>query len=61
MKITEINDDNMSLCNTTNDDNDILTIDIPYLFLLLASIPCFLSIICCLSLSIYSFIKFFKK
>ena len=61
MKIIEINDDNMSLCNTTNDDNDNLSIDIPYLFLILATIPCFLSIICCLSLTIYSFIKFFKK
>ena len=63
MKITEItdNDDNMTLCNTTNDDNDILNIDITYLFLLIISIPCFLSIICCLSLSICSFIKIFKK
>ena len=54
-------DDDFSLCNCTNKDDDIMTIEIPYLFLLIASIPCFLSIICCLSLSICSFIKIFKK
>ena len=61
MNITEITDDNMSLCNCTNKDDDIMTIEISYLFLIIASIPCFLSIICCLSFSICSFIKFFKK
>ena len=65
MNITEItnDDDNLSLCNCTNkdDDDNIMTIEISYLFLIIASIPCFLSIICCLSFSICSFIKFFKK
>ena len=60
MNITEITDDNMSLCNCTNDnDDDIMTIEISYLFLIIATIPCFLSIICCLPFSICSFIKFF--
>ena len=61
MNITEITDDNMSLCNCTNKDDDIMTIEITYLFLIIATIPCFLSIICCLFFSICSFIKFFKK
>ena len=61
MNITEITDDNMSLCNCTNKDDDIMTIEISYLFLIIATIPCFLSIICCLSFSICSFIKFFKN
>ena len=61
MNITEITDDNMSLCKCTNKDDDIMTIEISYLFLILASVPCFLSIICCLSFSICSFIKFFLK
>ena len=61
MNITEITDDNMSLCNCTNKDDDIMTIEISYLFLIIASVPCFLSIICCLSFSICSFIKFFKN
>ena len=61
MNITEITDDNMSLCNCTNKDDDIMTIEISYLFLIIASVPCFLSIICCLSFSICSFIKFLKK
>ena len=60
MNITEITDDNMSLCNCTNKDDDIMTIKVSYLFLIIATIPCFLSIICCLSFSISSFIKFFK-
>ena len=57
MNITEITDDNMSLCNCTNKDDDIMTIEISYLFLIIASVPCFLSIICCSSFSIFSFIK----
>ena len=62
MNVTEILDDNNLICNCSNDnDDDIMTIEISYLFLLIASIPCFLSIICCLSLSICSFIKIFKK
>ena len=48
--------------NDTNNNNDnIMTIEISYLFLITMTIPCFLSLICCFSLSIYSFIKFLKK
>ena len=54
-------DDDFSLCNCTNKDDDIMTIEISYLFIIIATIPCFLSIICCLSFSICSFIKIFKK
>ena len=58
MNVTEIIDDNISLCNCTNDDNDdIMTIEISYLFLIIATIPCALSIICCISFLLYSFIK----
>ena len=53
MNITEITYD-------TKDD-DIMIIEISYLFLLIFTIPCFLSLVCCLSFSIYSFIKFLKK
>ena len=55
MNITEIIDDNMSLCNCTDDDNDMV-LEISPLFLIIAKIPCFLSIICC-----RSFIKLIKK
>ena len=52
MNITEITDDNMSLCNCTDDDN--MTLEISPLFIIISIIPCFLTIICCLS---YGFIK----
>ena len=54
MKITEITDDNMSLCNCTNDDNDMI-LEISPLFLIIAIIPCAISIICCLSFFIIWF------
>ena len=58
MNVTEIVDDNISLCNCTNDDNDdIMTIEISYLFFIIAAIPCLLSIICGLSFLSFSFIK----
>ena len=57
MNITEITDDN----NCTNKDDDIMAIEISYLFLIIAILPCALSIICCLPFSICSFIKFFKN
>ena len=56
MNITEITDDNMSLCNCTNDDNDMI-LEISPLFLIISIIPCALSIICCLSFLSYGFIK----
>ena len=61
MNIREITDDDISLYNCTNKDDDIMTIEISYLFIIIATIPCFLTIICCLSFSICSFIKIFKK
>ena len=60
MNITEITDDNISLCNCANDDDDIMSIEVSYLFLIIATIPCFLSLVCCLSFSICSFVKYFK-
>ena len=56
MNVTEIFDDNMTLCNCKNDnDNDgFMTIEISLLFLIISIIPCALSIIGCLS---YGFIK----
>ena len=55
MNITEVVDENISLCNCTNQDDYI--IEISPLFLLISSIPCVLSIICCISLLSYNFIK----
>ena len=60
MNVTEIIDDNnMTLCNCTNDnDNDsFMTIEISPLFLIIAIIPCALSIICYLSFISYGFVK----
>ena len=56
MNITEITDNNMSLCNSTNDDNDMILEKSP-LFLIIAIIPRVVSIICCLSFLSYGFIK----
>ena len=56
MNITEITDDNLSLCNCTNDNNDII-LEISPLFLIISIIPCALSIICCLLFLSYGFIK----
>ena len=54
MNITEITDDNMTLCNCTDDDDSIMMLEISPLFLILAIIHCPFSKICCLS---YGFIK----
>ena len=58
MYITNITDadDNMSLCNCTNDNNDIILETSP-LILLIGSIPCALSLICGFLFLSYSFIK----
>ena len=58
MNITEITDDNMSLCNCTDDD-DSMMLEISPLFLIIAIKPCALSTICCLSFLSYGFIKVF--
>ena len=47
MNITEINDD----------DNNFITIEITPWYLLILTIPCAFSIICCILFSIYGFIK----
>ena len=47
MNITEIIDDDMTICNCTDDTNMML--EISPLFLLISIIPCGLSINCCLS------------
>ena len=60
MNITEITDDNMSLCNCTNDDNDMILEILP-LILIISIIPCTLSLLCVISFLICNFIKFFKK
>ena len=49
MNVTEIIDDN-------NDDN-LITIEILPLYLLISLLPCVLSIICCVSFLSYGFIK----
>ena len=58
MNIINITDDNMTLCNRTDDDDDdIMTIELSPFFLIISIIPCALSIICCLSFLSYGFIK----
>ena len=49
MNITEIN----------NEDDNFMTIEITPWYLLILTIPCFLSAICCLSFLSYGFIKVF--
>ena len=65
MNIINITDDkdNMTLSNYTNKDEfgDIMTIELSYLFLIILTLPCFLSIVCCLAFSICGFIKIIKK
>ena len=64
INITDYEEDdnnNMSLCNSSDHDNSILTIEISYSFLIISSIPCFLSLICCFSFLLFSFVNFFKK
>ena len=56
MNIINITDDNMTLFNRTDDDDSIM-LEISPLFLIIAIIPCALSIICCLSFLSYGFIK----
>ena len=55
MYITNVTDDydNMTLCNCTNNENDI-DIIIPAL---LFTIPCGLSFLCLISLMVYTLIK----
>ena len=74
MNITEIFDDNIteSIDNVTeiidnnnttlsNDNNNHLSFEITPIYLLIFTIPCFLSIICCLSFLLYDFIKVIKN
>ena len=56
MNIIIITDDNMTLFNRTGDDGNMM-LEISPLFLIIAIIPCAVSIICCLSFLSYGFIK----
>ena len=56
MNIINITDDNMSLFNRTDDDNNMM-LEISPLFLIIAIVPCAVSIICCLLFLSYGFIK----
>ena len=56
MNIINITDDNLSLCNCTDDDNNMLEIS-PLFIIVISIIPCALWIICCLSFLSYGFIK----
>ena len=60
MNITEINDNTYHMNNDNdinNDDNNFLTIEISLWYLLIITIPCAISIISCILLSIYGFVK----
>ena len=52
MNITEIIDD-----TNENNNDDFMTIEITPWYLLILTIPCFISILCCLSFLSYGFIK----
>ena len=56
MNIINITDDSMSLFNRTDDDDNMM-LEISPSFLIIAIIPCALSIISCLSFLSYGFIK----
>ena len=58
MYITNITDDdneNITLCNCTNNDNNDTNIEI--VIPLLTIIPCGMSLICLISLTVYTLIK----
>ncbi len=58
MNVTEIFDnDNISICNCTDDNDSFMTIEITPINLIIAAIPCAISLICCLSFLSFSFIK----
>ena len=59
MNIINITDDENNICNCTENNDMILDI-VPYI-VIISIIPCFLSIICCISFMIYSFIKLIKN
>ena len=63
MNITDIVDDNSSLCNCTDDDNNNMILEIsPILIIIVSIIPCFISILCMITVMLYTTIKtFFKK
>ena len=53
--VDNITDFDMSLCNCTNNDNDNINIDI--VIPLLTIIPCIMSLICQISLMVYTLVK----
>ena len=55
MNIINITDDDMSLCNCT-DESSLIEIS-PLFIIIITIIPCVLSLICCLSFLSYGFIK----
>ena len=57
VNVTEIFDDNMTLLNNNNNNDSFITIEITPIYLIIAALPCALSIICCLSFLSYGFIK----
>ena len=58
MNVTEIFDnDNISICNCIDDNDSFMTIEITPIYLIIAAIPCAISLICCLSFLSFSFIK----
>ena len=59
MSIINITDDNDN-CNCTENDNTIIEMS-PLFIIIISIIPCFLSILCCVSFMICSFIKLIKK
>ena len=59
MDITNITDDN-DICNCSGNDNMIIEIS-HFIIIIISIIPCFLSIICCVSFMMCGLIKLIKK
>ena len=57
MNVTNITDDNMPLCNCTDDDNNMIIEISPILIIILTIVPCGLSFLCLISISIYTLVK----
>ena len=57
MNVTDITDDNMPLCNCTDDNNNMIVEISALLILMIIIVPCGISFLCLISISIYTLFK----
>ena len=59
MSIINITDDidDMSLCNSTDNNNNMVLEISPLLIIMITIVPCSLSFLCLISISIYTLVK----